>query len=81
MRRAANLCKHRHILSLISPFHTLFVSAERILPSSGLAGNWCSLAGSQVAPVGQRHHVRYIAVYALGFLALAVRKFKKIDIN
>jgi ABC-type transport system involved in multi-copper enzyme maturation permease subunit len=70
--------------SLISPFHTLFVSAERILlPSSGLAGELVrSLGGltGSARPASDIMYV-YIAAYALGCLALAVRKFRKIDIN
>lgn len=71
-------------LSLISPFHTLFAAAERVLlPSTGFAGEilrgFGGLTGSG-RPASTAMHI-YIAVYALGFLALAVRRFRKIDIN
>ncbi len=71
-------------LSLISPFHTLYNAAERILlPSAGLAGEMMrgisGLTGSG-RPASTVMFI-YIAAYALGFLALAVRRFRKIDIN
>lgn len=71
-------------LSLVSPFHTLYSAAERILlPSSGLAGELmrgaAGLTGSG-QPASSAMFV-YIAVYTLAFLALALRKFSKIDIN
>ena len=71
-------------LSLVSPFHTLYAAAERILlPSSGLAGDMMRGLGGLTGsgrPASAAMYV-YIAVYALGFLALAVRKFRKTDIN
>jgi ABC-type transport system involved in multi-copper enzyme maturation permease subunit len=71
-------------LSLISPFHTLFAAAERVLlPSAGLAGEMIRGLGGLTGsgrPASAAMYL-YIAVYALGFLALAVRKFRKIDIN
>jgi ABC-type transport system involved in multi-copper enzyme maturation permease subunit len=71
-------------LSLVSPFHTLYAAAERILlPSSGLAGEMMRGLGGLTGsgrPASAAMYV-YIAVYALGFLALAVRKFRKTDIN
>ncbi len=71
-------------ISLISPFHTLFGAAERVLlPTAGLAGEILrglgGLAGSG-RPASTAMYI-YIALYALGFLALAVRKFRKTDIN
>ncbi|NLT15259.1 MAG: ABC transporter permease subunit [Clostridiales bacterium] len=71
-------------LSLISPFHTLYAAAERILlPSGGLAGEMMrglsGLTGSG-RPASAAMYF-YIGVYAFGFLALAVRRFRKIDIN
>lgn len=71
-------------LSIISPFHTLFAAAERVLlPSAGFAGEimrgFGGLTGSG-RPASTAMYI-YIAVYALGFLALAVRRFRKIDIN
>jgi ABC-type transport system involved in multi-copper enzyme maturation permease subunit len=71
-------------LSLISPFHTLYAAAERVLlPSSGLAGEMMRGLGGLTGsgrPASAAMYI-YIAVYALGFLALAVRRFRKIDIN
>jgi ABC-type transport system involved in multi-copper enzyme maturation permease subunit len=71
-------------LSLVSPFHTLYAAAERVLlPSSGLAGELMRGLGGLTGsgrPASAAMYV-YIAVYALGFLALAVRRFRKIDIN
>jgi ABC-type transport system involved in multi-copper enzyme maturation permease subunit len=71
-------------LSLISPFHTLYSSAERVLlPSGGLAGemlrSFGGLAGTG-RPASAAMYI-YTAVYALGFLALAVRRFRKTDIT
>lgn len=71
-------------LSLVSPFHTLYSTAERILlPSSGLAGEVmrgaAGLTGSG-QPASPAMFV-YIAIYTLGFLALAARKFGRIDLN
>lgn len=71
-------------LSLVSPFHTLYSTAERILlPSSGLAGevmrSAAGLTGSG-QPASPAMFL-YIVLYTLGFLALAIRKFEKIDIN
>ncbi len=71
-------------ISLLSPFHTLFNAAERILlPSSGIAGEMLRGLGGLTGsgrPASAAMYI-YIAVYALGFLALAIRKFRKIDIN
>ena len=71
-------------LSLISPFHTLFTTAERVLlPSVGLAGDVMrgsgGLSGSGQPASGWMY--AYIAVYAVGFVCLAVRKFSRMDIN
>lgn len=71
-------------ISLLSPFHTLFNAAERILlPSGGLAGEMLRGLGGLTGsgrPASAAMYI-YIAVYAFGFLALAVRKFRRIDIN
>lgn len=71
-------------LSLISPFHTLYAAAERILlPSGGLAGEMMRGLGGLTGsgrPASAAMYI-YIGVYTLGFLALAVRRFRKIDIN
>ena len=71
-------------LSLVSPFHTLYATAERILlPSSGLTGEAmrgaAGLTGSG-QPASSAMFI-YIAIYTFGFLALATWKFEKIDIN
>lgn len=71
-------------LSLVSPFHTLYSTAERILlPSSGLAGELMrgasGLTGSGQPASGAMFV--YIGVYTLGFLALAAGRFRKIDIQ
>lgn len=71
-------------LSLISPFHTLYSAAERILlPSSGLAGELMRGAGGLTGNGQPASFVMfaYIAIYTLGFLALAIGKFRKIDIG
>ena len=71
-------------ISLISPFHTLYTSAERVLlPSAGLAGEMMRGIGGLTGggrPASALMYV-YIGIYALGFLALAIRRFRKIDIN
>jgi ABC-type transport system involved in multi-copper enzyme maturation permease subunit len=71
-------------ISLISPFHTLYSSAERVLlPSSGLAGELMRGAGGLTGsgqPASIVMYV-YIAIYAFGFLILSITKFNKIDIN
>lgn len=71
-------------ISLISPFHTLYSTAERILiPSTGLGGEMMrgmgGLSGSGSPPSVWMY--LYIAIYAVIFLLLAVRKFEKMDIN
>jgi ABC-type transport system involved in multi-copper enzyme maturation permease subunit len=70
-------------ISLISPFHTLYGAAERVLlPTTGILGEalkglgGITGGGQPASPV----MFAYIAVYALGFLALAVRKFRRTDI-
>jgi ABC-type transport system involved in multi-copper enzyme maturation permease subunit len=71
-------------LSLVSPFHTLYTTAERVLiPTTGLIGDMALSAGG-LSGSGQPASVwmyLYIAVYTMGFVYLAVRKFSKIDIN
>ncbi|SMC86825.1 ABC transporter permease [Papillibacter cinnamivorans] len=71
-------------ISLISPFHTLYTAAERaLLPSSGLAGEMMRGMGGLTGggrPASTVMYV-YIALYSIGFLALAIRKFGRIDIN
>lgn len=71
-------------LSLISPFHVIYTSVERhLLPSSGIAGEMMrttgGLSGSGRPPSVWMYV--YIAVYAIFFLVLAVKRFSKMDIN
>ncbi len=71
-------------ISLVSPFHTIFSSAERVLlPSSGIAGevmrNMGGLSGTG-EPASMWMFI-YIGIYAVGFLILSIRKFGKIDVN
>jgi ABC-type transport system involved in multi-copper enzyme maturation permease subunit len=71
-------------ISLVSPFHTLYGVSERLLLSSaGLRGDLLrslgGLSGTGL-PVSPAMYV-YTALYAFGFLALAVRRFKKTDIH
>jgi len=72
------------LISLISPFHTLYSAAERILlPSTGLAGEMMRGMGGLTGsgrPASTTMYI-YIAVYSIGFLTLAIYKFKKTDIN
>lgn len=70
-------------ISLISPFHTLYNEAQRILlPSSGITGDLMrgmgGLSGSGKA-VSIWMFV-YIGIYATVFLYNAIRKFSKIDL-
>lgn len=71
-------------LSLVSPFHTLYATAERVLlPSTGLVGEMMRGLGGLTGS-GQPASVAmfiYIAIYSIGFMALAIRRFGKIDIN
>lgn len=71
-------------MSLISPFHTLYSTAERVLfPSTGIAGELIRGAGGLTGsgqPASAAMYI-YTFLYTIGFLALAIRKFRKIDIN
>jgi ABC-type transport system involved in multi-copper enzyme maturation permease subunit len=71
-------------ISLISPFHTLYGAAERVLlPTGGLMGDMLRGIGGLPGagrPASAAMYI-YIALYSLGFLALAIRKFAKTDIN
>lgn len=72
------------LMSLFSPFHELYLTVERILvPSSSFAGDMMrglgGLSGGGDPPSVWMYV--YIAVYAVLFLFLAVRRFDKIDIN
>lgn len=70
-------------ISLVSPFHTLYTEAQRtLLPPSGLAAD---LAGAIGGLSGNGRPASgwmfgFIAVYAVGFLCLAARRFQKRDI-
>jgi hypothetical protein len=70
-------------LSLVSPFHTLYNAAERILlPSSGFQGDVLRGMGGLTGsgrPASAAMYI-YLAIYTFGFLALALRKFRKTDI-
>lgn len=69
--------------SLVSPFQTIYSTMERVmLPSSGFAGNVISAGGLSAS--GQSASVWmfvYIAIYMLGFAALATQKFSSKDIS
>jgi ABC-type transport system involved in multi-copper enzyme maturation permease subunit len=70
-------------ISLLSPFHTLFGAAERsLLPSGGLIGD-VAQASSGLSGGGAPSPwmYLYIAIYVIGFLALAVRRFSRRDIT
>jgi len=71
-------------LSLVSPFHILYTTAERMmLPSAGIAGDMMRGAGG-LAGSGRPASVFmfiYIGCYSLFFVIMAVRKFDKMDIT
>ncbi len=71
-------------ISLISPFQTLFATAQRVLlPSTGIAGEIMRSAGG-LSGSGEPASLLmfiYIGIYAIAFLFLAIRKFSKMDIN
>lgn len=71
-------------LSLVSPFHTLYTTMEKVLiPATGLAADVMRSSGG-LSGSGQPASAwmyAYIAVYAVGFVCLAIRRFSKIDIN
>ncbi len=70
-------------ISLISPFQTIYITMERVLlPSAGLAGN--AMAATGLSSGGQPASLWmfvYIAIYMLGFVALAIQKFSRKDIS
>ena len=71
-------------LSLISPFHIIYSTAESVLiPAIGLAGEMMrgagGLAGSGRSPSSWMFI--YIGMYCTFFLIFAIRKFKKMDIT
>ncbi len=70
-------------ISLVSPFHTIFTTVQRVLlPSNGIIGELMSSAGG-LSGSGSPPSVWmwvYITIYCLGFLILSIRKFGKTDI-
>ena len=70
-------------ISLVSPFQTIYSTMEGVMvPNSELAANAmsaASLSGSG-KPASQWMFV-YIAIYMLGFVTLAIRKFSRKDIT
>ncbi|MCL2323829.1 MAG: ABC transporter permease [Oscillospiraceae bacterium] len=71
-------------LSLISPFQTIFATCQRVLiPSSGILGDMMQGAGglSGFGEPASFWMFIYIAIYAVAFIVLAIRKFDKLDIN
>jgi ABC-type transport system involved in multi-copper enzyme maturation, permease component len=72
------------LMSLFSPFHELYLTAERVLvPTSGIAGDMMrglgGLSGGGDPPSVWMYV--YIVIYAVLFLLFAVKRFKKTDIN
>jgi ABC-type transport system involved in multi-copper enzyme maturation permease subunit len=72
------------LISLISPFNTLYSTSERfLLPSTGIGGDMMrgmsGLSGGGEDPSMWMYV--YIVVYALFFVFWGVRKFQKRDIN
>lgn len=71
-------------ISLVSPFHTLYNEAQRMLmPASGIAGDLMSGMGglSGGGKAASPAMLIYIGIYSAVFLLLAVRKFGKTDIG
>lgn len=71
-------------ISLISPFQTIFATAQRMLiPSSSVAGELMQSAGglSGSGEPASLWMFVYIGIYAVGFILLSIRKFDKMDIN
>jgi ABC-type transport system involved in multi-copper enzyme maturation permease subunit len=70
-------------LSLVSPFHTLYTTAERLLiPANNLMNEMMRGAGG-LSGSGRPPSIWmfvYIGVYAAFFVAMAVRKFERRDI-
>lgn len=70
-------------ISLLSPFHTLYTEAQRVLlPPSGVVADLMGAAGGLSGsgrPASAWMFV-YVAIYAAGFLYLAARRFQKRDI-
>lgn len=71
-------------ISLISPFHTIYSTMERILlPSSSISGMAMGGMGSSMsgsgAPASMWMYL-YIGIYMIGFILLAIRKFSRKDI-
>lgn len=71
------------LISLISPFHTLYNEASRVLlPGTGITSDLMSSMGglSGSGRAASTLMFVYIGVYAVGFLLLAARRFQKRDI-
>ena len=71
-------------LSVISPFHMLYITCQNfLLPSAGVLQNAARIAGGLTgsgAPPSKWMYV-YTAVYAVGFVLLAARGFSRKDIT
>ncbi len=71
-------------ISLVSPFHTLYNEAQRILlPATGVAGDLMRGMGglSGGGKAASWAMFVYIGIYSFVFVLLAVRKFGKTDIG
>nr|WP_169315549.1 ABC transporter permease [Desulfosporosinus meridiei] len=70
-------------ISLVSPFQTIYSTMERIMvPNSELAAG--AMAGASLSGSGKPASIwmfLYIAIYMLGFVTLAIRKFSAKDIS
>nr|WP_092328959.1 ABC transporter permease subunit [Desulfosporosinus hippei] len=70
-------------ISLVSPFQTIYSTMERIMvPNSELAAG--AMAGASLSGSGKPASIwmfLYIAIYMLGFVTLAIRKFSRKDIS
>nr|WP_081963041.1 ABC transporter permease subunit [Desulfosporosinus sp. HMP52] len=70
-------------ISLVSPFQTIYSTMERIMvPNSELAAG--AMAGASLSGSGKQASIWmfvYIAIYMLGFVTLAIRKFSRKDIS
>ncbi len=72
------------LISLVSPFQTIYTSLERVLlPSSGLSNLAANSAGGPFSGAGAPPSIWmkfYIGLFMVGFILLAVRKFSRKDI-
>lgn len=71
-------------ISLISPFHTIYSTMERmLLPSTGISGMAMGGMGGPLSGSGAPASVWmyiYIGIYMIGFVLLAIRNFSRKDI-